>query len=382
MSRVVSAATAELQAISGVESVGAHVGRAITSDEVVDVHSGEIWVTIGSGANYDSTASAIQEVVDGYPGLSSSVGSYAAERVNADLAGSGRDVTARVYGENLTVLREKADEVLAAMSGVDGVENARIEAPIESPALEIEVDLEATERYGIAPGDVRRTAATLLSGLNVGQLFEKQKVFDVVVWSTPETRSSVTAIQNLAIDTADGNQVRLADVADVRIAPNLAVVNRESVSRYIDVTADTDGAGVKNDIETCARRDPVPAGAPRRAARQRRTPGCREPRMGTGHRRRDPHLPPPPARLWQLAVGGPRLRHRPHRSRWWRCRRLRGRRRPDDRLLRRLPRASGSVDAPRDGLDQSLPGRPPGTARELRPLVGSWSPRRNASCLS
>ena len=249
MSRVVNAATAELQAISGVKTVGAHVGRAITSDEVVDVHTGEIWVTLDSGANYDSTASDIREVVDGYPGFSSSVGSYGNERVNADLAGTGRDVTARVYGENQTVLQEKANEVLAAMSGVDGVEDARIEAPVEGPALEIEVDIEAAERYGIAPGDVRRTATTLLSGLNVGNLFEQQKVFDVVVWSTPETRSSVTAIQNLAINTADGSQVRLADVADVRIAPNLAVINRDQVSRYIDVTANTSSAGVKNDIE-------------------------------------------------------------------------------------------------------------------------------------
>ena len=79
----------------------------------------------------------------------------------------------------------------------------------------------AAERYGIAPGDVRRTAATLLSGLTVGNLFEQQKVFDVVVWSTPDTRASLTAIQDLAIDAADGGQVRLADVADVRIAPNL-----------------------------------------------------------------------------------------------------------------------------------------------------------------
>jgi Cu/Ag efflux pump CusA len=154
-----------------------------------------------------------------------------------------------VYGENQAVLKEKADEVLAAMSGIDGVEDARIETPVEGPALEIEVDLEAAERYGIAPGDVRRTAATLISGLNVGNLFEAQKIFDVVVWSTPETRSSVTAIQNLAIEGPDGSDVRLADVADVRIAPNIATIKRDQVSRYVDVTADTSGGGVKDDIE-------------------------------------------------------------------------------------------------------------------------------------
>lgn len=252
MSRVVNAATQELQGVSGVETVGAHVGRAITSDQVADVHSGEIWVTIDSGADYDSTASAIEEIVNGYPGLSSSVGSYANERVNADLAGSGRDITARVYGENQTTLVEKSGEVLAAMSAIDGVKDARIEAPAEQPALEVEVDLEAAEQYGLRPGDVRRSAATLLAGLGVGNLFEEQKVFDVVVWSTPDTRANLSAIRDLAIDTPDGGQVHLDDVADVRIAPNLAVVNRDQVSRYIDVTADVDGRGqgaVKNDIE-------------------------------------------------------------------------------------------------------------------------------------
>jgi len=152
----------------------------------------------------------------------------------------------------MNVLRAKADEVLAAVSGVHGIANPRIESPVEEPALEIEVDLEAAQRYGVRSGDVRRTAATLLSGLAVGNLFEAQKVFDVVVWSTPEVRNSLTSVQELAIETADGGQVRLEDVADVRIAPNLAVIQREGVSRYIDVTADVSGrdsGAVKNDIE-------------------------------------------------------------------------------------------------------------------------------------
>jgi Cu/Ag efflux pump CusA len=91
----------------------------------------------------------------------------------------------------------------------------------------------------------------MLSGLAVGNLFEEQKVFDVVVWSTPEVRHSVTSIQELAIEKPNGGQVRLADVADVRIGPNLALIERESVSRYIDVTADINGrsaGAVKNDI--------------------------------------------------------------------------------------------------------------------------------------
>jgi Cu/Ag efflux pump CusA len=84
---------------------------------------------------------------------------------------------------------------------------------------------------------VRRTATSLVSGLLVGSLFEEQKVFDVVVWGTPETRHSLNSIQDLLIDTPTGGHVRLRDVADVRIEPAATVINRDAVARYMDVTA-------------------------------------------------------------------------------------------------------------------------------------------------
>jgi Cu/Ag efflux pump CusA len=77
----------------------------------------------------------------------------------------------------------------------------------------------------------------LLSGIHVGDLFEEQKVFEVVVWGTPETRESLTSIRELLIDTPGGGHVRLGDVADVRIVPNLNVIEREAVSRHLDVEA-------------------------------------------------------------------------------------------------------------------------------------------------
>jgi Cu/Ag efflux pump CusA len=252
MSRIIGAARQELQSIDGVRDVGAHVGRAITSDQVVGVNAGELWVNIDSEADYDDTVTAIQEVVDGYPGLANSVVTYPEQRVNEVLTGSTGDITMRVYGEDMNVLSTKAAEVRQIAAGVDGVVDPRVETPTNEPALEIEVDLEAAERYGLRPGDVRRTAATLLSGILVGSLFEEQKVFDVVVWSTPETRHSVTSVQELAIETPDAGQVRLEDVADVRVAPNLNVINREAVSRYIDVTTNVSGRGtgaVRHDLD-------------------------------------------------------------------------------------------------------------------------------------
>jgi Cu/Ag efflux pump CusA len=113
--------------------------------------------------------------------------------------------------------------------------------PAAEPTVEVQVDLGRAQQHGIKPGDVRRAATTLLSGINVGSLFEEQKVFDVVVWGTPAIRDSLTGVRRLLIDTPTGGHVRLEDVANVRIAPNPGVVNRQNVSRYVDVAADIGG---------------------------------------------------------------------------------------------------------------------------------------------
>ena len=147
----------------------------------------------------------------------------------------------RVYGQNLDVLRGKAEEVRRLLAGVDGTADQQVERMVEEPTLEIEVDLAKAQQYGIKPGDVRRAAATLLSGIQVGSLFEEQKVFDVVVWGTPEVRGSVEELRELLVDLPDGGHVALGQVANVRIKPALSVIRHDAVSRSIDVTADVGG---------------------------------------------------------------------------------------------------------------------------------------------
>ncbi len=237
--RIVSAAVAELRTVPGVRNVGAQVGRAVLSDEVANVNSSGIWVNIDPDADYDGTVAAVQAVVQGYPGIGlPNTETFANVRVTDILQQPTDDLVVRVYGEDPEILGPLADEVAAMVSGVDGTSSVRAMHPVSEPTVEIEVDLERAAATRIKPGDVRRAAATLLSGIEVGSFFEEQKVFDVIVWSPPEQRNSVTAIRNLLIDTPSGDVVRLEDVADVRIAPNQAVIRRDAVSRYIDVIAD------------------------------------------------------------------------------------------------------------------------------------------------
>jgi Cu/Ag efflux pump CusA len=224
----------------------------VLGDEVVGINAAKIWVSIAPTANYELTLATIQQVVDRYPGLVGTVQSYTQKTLTQVLTGSDEALVVRIFGPDWGILRNTAQDVRAALSRVDGVVDLRSELTVEGPHIEIEVDLAKAKRYGINPGDVRRVASTLVNGLEVGSLFDQQKVFDVIVWSTPESRSSVTSVRELLIDTPGGGRVRLEDVADVRVAPTLDLINREAVSRKTDVTLRVQGrdlGSVARDVE-------------------------------------------------------------------------------------------------------------------------------------
>src|SRR5262245_1310765 len=244
MSRISDRVAGELRSIPGVRHVGGHIGRAVQGDQVVNVDSAELWVSIDLEADYAATAASIQRVVDGYPGVRHEAETYLRERSSDVVAEPEDELVVRVYGDTDRVLRAQAENVKAALAGIDGIVESRVRIPVQQASLETEVDLAAAKRYGLKPGDVRRAAATLLSGIAVGSLYEEQKVYDVVVWSTPETRRSLSSIRDLMIDTPHGGHARLGDVARVRVVPSPSVIRHEAVKRYLDVVADVQGRGL------------------------------------------------------------------------------------------------------------------------------------------
>ena len=224
--------------------MGGQVGRAIQSDRAVDVNSGEIWVTLDSAADYEDTLASINEVAAGHSDVSSEVLTYSDERVSDVLQDTTKDIAVRVYGENANVLAEKANEVGELVGDIDGVSAVNVEQAPEETVVEVEVNIGAAQKFGIKPGDVRRSAASLIGGITVGHLFQEQKVFDVVVWGAPEIRQGTGDLERMLIDTPSGDTVRLGDVADVRNVQSPAVIRHESVSRYVELTADVSGREV------------------------------------------------------------------------------------------------------------------------------------------
>ena len=86
--RISTAGAKELQAIPGVRNFGSHIGQALLADEPYGVHFGENWISVDESADYDKTLAAVQEVVDGYPGLRRDVQTYLKERIREVLTGS------------------------------------------------------------------------------------------------------------------------------------------------------------------------------------------------------------------------------------------------------------------------------------------------------
>ena len=241
MVRISAKASDELLAIPGVRNFGAHIGQAKDADEVVGINFGENWISVDEDADYDEVLAQVQETVDGHPGLKRDVQTYLKERIREVLTGSGDAIVVRIYGDDLKALHDKAEEVKAALAEVDGIVEENVDLQVDVPQLEVEVDLEAAQRYGIVPGDVRRAAAALMAGEEVNDVFRQGKAFDVRVWSTPETRADPDSLASLPIDTPDGGVVRLDAVADVRVAATPNIIEREGGSRRIDIGANVRG---------------------------------------------------------------------------------------------------------------------------------------------
>jgi CzcA family heavy metal efflux pump len=263
MARITTQASVELRQVPGVRNFGAHIGQAFLSDEPYGVYFGENWISVDPSVEYDETVDSIQHVVDGYPGLYRDVQTYLKERIREVLTGAKQAVVVRIYGDDITTLRTSAENVQAALEGLDGLVSLTTEFQYPIPQVEVEVDLAAAQRWGLKPGDVRRASGILISGEEAGDIFRAGRAYDVQVWSTPETRNSVEDISNLMLDTPLGTPVRLGDIADVRIRPTPNHIDREYQSRKIDVTANVSGrdlGSVSEDVERIVRGVELPLG--------------------------------------------------------------------------------------------------------------------------
>ena len=241
MRRITIRASKELRAVNGVQNFGSHIGRAQVADEVVGPNFTELWISISNDVPYEETVGKIQEVVDGYPGLKRDLLTYLKEAIKEVLTGSGGSIVVRIFGPDLAVLRNKAQDVKKIMEGVTGTTTQQVESQALVPQLQVRLRPDAAARFGLTGGQIRRAVDTLVKGTKVGEVYYNQMSFDAVVWGVPEVRNDISAICRLPIDLPQGGYVPLGDVADIEITPAPNEIKREKASRRIDITCNVKG---------------------------------------------------------------------------------------------------------------------------------------------
>jgi Cu/Ag efflux pump CusA len=246
MDRITARVTGYLRALPSVSDVAATLGRAVAGDQIVNTNAGQIYAQIRPSADYGSAVAAIRAIVESVPGMKGSVSTYEGDVQAGVLAPAGNELTVRVYGEDYSVLRNLATQVQAQMSRINGIGAAQINLPTLQPNIHVAINDVAAHNAGVLPGDARRQASTLVSGLTVGNFFQQQAVFDVVVWSVPSVRANPAAVRNLPIDTPGGGHVALGKIASITVGPDPIDIQHEALSRYVDVTAPVYVGGVGN----------------------------------------------------------------------------------------------------------------------------------------
>jgi CzcA family heavy metal efflux pump len=249
MYRITESASKELMTIPGVRNFGSHIGRAEVADEVVGPNFTELWISLDPKVDYDSTVAKVQEVVDGYPGLYRDLLTYLKERIKEVLTGASASMVVRVYGPDLAVLRDKAQEIRGVMDGIEGVTDLKVETQTLVPHIQIRLRPESAALFGLTPGDIWKAANVIIQGSVVGQVYQDQKTFDVVVTGAPKLRTDPQALREMLIATPSGAHVPLREVADIKIAPTPNEIKHEGASRRIDITCNVKG----DDLGTVAR---------------------------------------------------------------------------------------------------------------------------------
>ena len=255
--RVSQLACKELMTIPGVNNCGSHIGQAFNADEVVGVYFGENWISVDPAVDYDETLAAVQEVVDGYPGIVRDVQTYLKERIREVLTGTGYAVVVRVYGDDLAVLREQADKVKTILGGIEGAMGAKVALQANIPQINVEVNLDAANRYGLKPGDVRRAAATLSPArrwaTSTGTARPMTSRSGARRKSGPASRASRTS--SLIRRAGRGSGWPMSPTIAVKPTPN--VIERSEGSRRIDVSANVKEGDLAKVVEKLESRDEV-----------------------------------------------------------------------------------------------------------------------------
>lgn len=162
-------------------------------------------------------------------------------RFNELISGTRSDVAVKVFGEDLNILAKKAHEIKNAIAKVEGASDIIIEKTEGLPQMSVVYDRSKIARYGLNIADLNEMIALGFAGKTVGNVFEGEKRFDMVIRLDQEKRHDIEDLRNLYVATPSGEQIPLHELASIEYTEGPAKISRENTNRLITV-----GINVRN----------------------------------------------------------------------------------------------------------------------------------------
>jgi len=223
-------------------STGRRTGRAELDEHAEGVHYTEIDVDLKeSDRSRDEILTDIRDKLSVVPGVSVNVGQPISHRLDHLQSGVRAQIAVKLFGDDLSILRSKAEEIRNVMQTVEGAADVQIEKQVLIPQIRFNVDRTRAMQYGLQPGEITDTLETALNGKTVSQAIEGARRYDVVVRFDEASRNSLDALRNATIDTPQGTQIPVSAVATIENLPGPNQILRENTKRRIVISSNTSG---------------------------------------------------------------------------------------------------------------------------------------------
>ena len=239
-----------------VRTVISKTGRAEVATDPMSVDFSDLYVGLKPHSEWKTTqdktvliekmSEALEEKV---PSAIISFSQPIELRVAELISGVRSDVAIKVYGDDLDMLKEKADEIVKVVQTVSGAEDVKAEATSGLPQLQIKPDRAAIARYGLNVEDVNDLVESVVAGKEAGQVYEGEQRFNLVVRLNEDSGATVDTIRNLVLTAPNGSRVPLSQVAEIKLAEGAAQISREDTRRRIGVELNVRGRDIGSFVE-------------------------------------------------------------------------------------------------------------------------------------
>ena len=188
----------------------------------------------GKIKNKEKLIEKMQAAMAAIPGMGFGFSQPIELRVNELISGVRSDIAIKLFGDDLDVLRQKAEAIQKAVSGISGAEDVRVEQVSGLPVLNVEVDRAKIARYGLNVSDVLGTVEMAFGGKEAGEVFEGIKRFDLILRYPEKYRNSTKAIGDLLVTTPSGVKIPVAELTKkIAIEEGPAQISHENSMRRI-----------------------------------------------------------------------------------------------------------------------------------------------------